>query len=85
MYVCACKDEGERGGRRGRRREDRCLRCTECEKDERRERQMCVVERVHVRRMKGGRGSKGEDKFCSAEGVCEEDEGEAEGESGHEY
>ena len=68
--MCACKDEGERGGRRGRRREDRCLRCTECEKDERRERQMCVVERVHVRRMKGGRGSKGEDKFfCSAEGV----------------
>ena len=47
---------------------------------------MCVVERVHVRRMKGGRGSKGEDKFfCSAEGVCEEDEGEAEGESRHEY
>ena len=60
--MCACeKDEGE--GEEGGGGEDRCLQCTECEKDKRRERQMCVVERVHVRRMKGGQGSKGEDKF----------------------
>ena len=41
---------------------------------------------MHIRRMRGGQGSKGEDKFfCSAEGACEEDEGEVEGESGHKY
>ena len=46
--------EREKGREEGGGGEDRCLRCTECEKDERRERQMCAVERVHVRRMKGG-------------------------------
>ena len=60
--------EREEGGGR----EDKCLWWRECEKMRRRERtnvcgrerQMCVVERVHARKMRGGgRRSEGEHKF----------------------